>query len=57
MTLTTLITVNAALGAIISYGILWLLARGIGHDRPHAEHHLRSLTAAEPVRDRDQVAA
>jgi hypothetical protein len=57
MTLTTLITVNAVLGAITTYGIVWLLATGIGHDRRQAEHHLRSLTSVEPVRDRDQVAA
>ena len=57
MTLTTLITVNAVLAAIVVYGVVWLLAHSVGHDRRHTEHHLQSRTGVEPVRDRDQIAA
>lgn len=33
MTLTTIITVNAALAAIVVYGLVWLLGHGIWSDR------------------------
>jgi hypothetical protein len=35
MTLTTLITLNAALGAAVTYGLRHLLAHGINSDRRH----------------------
>jgi hypothetical protein len=59
MTITTLITVNAVLAAIIVYAIAWLHAHGVRHDRRHAESHLGPLRAVEPVRMRehDRVAA
>jgi nitrogen fixation-related uncharacterized protein len=58
MTLTTLITVNAVLAAIILYAIVWLHAHGVRHDHRHAESHLgSSLQAAEPARERDRIAA
>jgi hypothetical protein len=57
MTLTTLITVNAVLAAIVVYGIVWLLAHSVSRDRRHAESHLWSRKAAEHVRERNQIAA
>lgn len=57
MTLTTLITVNAVLAAIIVYGIVFLHAHSVRHDRRHAKGHLRSLRAVEPARERDRIAA
>ena len=57
MTLTTLITVNAVLAAIIIYGIVFLHAHGVRHDRRHAEHHVGPLREAEPVRERERLAA
>jgi hypothetical protein len=57
MTLTTLITVNAVLAALVSFTIVWLHAHGVRHDRGHAQSHLRSLRAVEPVREHDQIAA
>ena len=57
MTLTTLITVNAVLAAIVVYGIVWLLAHSVSRDRRHAESHLRSRKAVEHVRGRSQIAA
>ena len=57
MTLTTLITVNAVLAAIVLYGIAFLLAHSVRHDPRHALGHVRSLRAVEPVRERDRIAA
>ena len=57
MTLTTLITVNAVLAAIVLYSSAFLLAHSVRHDRRHALGHLRSLRAADPVRERDRIAA
>ena len=57
MTLTTLITVNAVLAALVLFTIVWLHAHGVRHDLRHAQSHLRSLRAVEPVRDYDQIAA
>ncbi len=57
MTLTTLMTVNAVLAAIIVYGVVFLHAHGVRHDRRHTKGHLRSLRAVEPARERDRIAA
>jgi hypothetical protein len=57
MTLTTLITVNAVLAAIVLYGIALLLAHGVRHDRWHSLGHTRSLRVAAPARERDRIAA
>ncbi len=57
MTLTTLITLNAVLAAIVFYGIVLLHAHSIRNDRRHALSHQRSLTALEPERSRDRIAA
>jgi hypothetical protein len=57
MTITTLITVNAVLAAVVLYGIAFLLAHSVRHDRRHSLGHLRSLRAAEPARERDRIAA
>jgi hypothetical protein len=51
MTLTTLITLNAVLGAIVVYGIVLLHAHGIRRGREEAQ--VRAL----PERDRDRIAA
>ena len=57
MTLTTLITVNAVLAAIVAYGIVLLHAHSVRHDRRHALGHQRSLQAVPAERDRDRIAA
>ena len=51
MTLTTLITVNAVLGALVVYGIVLLHAHGIRHGREEAQVH------ALPEREQDRIAA
>jgi hypothetical protein len=51
MTLTTLITVNAVLGAIVVYGIVLLHAHGIRRGREEAQ--VRAL----PERDQQRIAA
>ncbi len=56
MTLITLIIVNAVLAAAACYGIVFLHAHGIRHDRRHAQAHQRSRQAFEPEW-RDQLAA
>ena len=43
MTQTTLIIVNAILGAAVTYGVIWLLAVGIGSDRGVRDQHVRQL--------------
>jgi len=43
MTLSTLITLNAVLGAAIAYGLLHLLAHGIGSDRRGREGSLGTV--------------
>ena len=53
MTLTTLITVNAVLGAVVVYGLVLLHAHGIRQGRVEAEAHVRRL----PERDEDRLAA
>jgi hypothetical protein len=55
MTLTTLITVNAALGAVVLYALHHLLAHGIRTDRLH---HLDRHQAVEVVeRESERLAA
>ncbi|HEY8647158.1 MAG TPA: hypothetical protein VIL77_14915 [Gaiellaceae bacterium] len=56
MTLTTLITLNAVLGAAIAYALHHLLAHGIRSDRRH--HHLVLHEVAEPAaRESERLAA
>ena len=57
MTLTTLITVNAALAAIVAYAVVLFHAHAVRHDRRHSRRHLGSLRAVETARDRDKIAA
>ncbi len=54
MTLTTLITLNAALGAAVAYGLHHLLAHGIHSDRSH--RHEVELVAL-PSQESEQIAA
>jgi hypothetical protein len=56
MTLQTLITVNAILGAVVVYGIVQLLAHGIHSD---LRARLGDLNALRPraARERDRLAA
>jgi hypothetical protein len=53
MTLTTLITVNAALGSAIAYGLHHLLAHGIRSDK-HSHH--REVVRL-PERESERIAA
>jgi hypothetical protein len=55
MTLSTLITLNAALGAAIAYGLHHLLAHGIRSDRQHNHHHHE--LARLPERESERIAA
>jgi hypothetical protein len=57
MTLTTLITVNAALGAAILYALHHLLAHGIRSDRLHHEHLARHQTVEVVEREPERLAA
>lgn len=43
MTQTTLIIGNAILGAAVAYGVIWLLAVGIGLDRGLRDQRVRRL--------------
>jgi hypothetical protein len=53
MTLSTLVTLNAVLAAILVYGIVWLLAGGIRADRAaRGRTAARLRTVAEPERYR-----
>ena len=56
MSLTTLITLNATLAAVLVYGILWLLGHGIHTDRLARASHAPRADALQ-TRDRDQLAA
>jgi hypothetical protein len=47
MTITTLITVNAILGALVVYGLIMLLTHGIRTDRKHVEARVQVLTRNE----------
>jgi len=49
MTLTTLIALNAALGAAVAYGLHHLLAHGIRSDRSEI-HEVVTLTSHESER-------
>jgi hypothetical protein len=55
MALTTVITVNALLAALVVFTIVWLHAHGIRHDRRHAQGHLRLQQAVEPAREQDRM--
>ena len=56
MTLTTLITVNAVLGAALAYGLHHLLAHGIRSDR--ATYAVQRTEVAEPTsHESDGIAA
>jgi hypothetical protein len=56
MTLITLITLNAVLAALVVYGIVRLLAFGIGSDR-QARQELHATLLALPVDERQKIAA
>ena len=57
MTLTTLITVNAALGAAVLYALHHLLAHGIRSDRLHHQHLARQQVVEIVERESEQIAA
>jgi len=50
MTLTTIITVNAVLGAAVAYGLHHLLAHGIHSDRAHHLEQVLEHAVEEPER-------
>ena len=52
MTLTALITVNAVLGAVVTYGLHHLLAHGIHSDRGH-----RHEVVVLPLHQAERIAA
>ncbi|HEY2326210.1 MAG TPA: hypothetical protein VGH52_01860 [Gaiellaceae bacterium] len=54
MTLTTLITVNAVLGAAVVYGLLRLLTHGVQTSRHQA---LRAQVHELPRHETDRIAA
>ena len=57
MTLTTLITVNAALGAAVIYALHHLLAHGIRTDRLHLENLARAEERELDARAPERIAA
>jgi hypothetical protein len=57
MTLTTLITLNAALGAAIVYALHHLLAHGIRSDRMHHQHVVRNEAAVPATQEAERIAA
>ena len=57
MTLTTLITVNAVLGAVIVYALHHLLGHGIRSDRLHHQHLARYQVAEVVERESERIAA
>lgn len=57
MTVTTLITVNAILAALVVYGIVFLLTHGIRSDVRVVEQHLKASLHRLPERRRDRLAA
>jgi len=57
MTLTTLITVNAALGAAVLYALHHLLAHGIRSDRLHHRHLERHQVVEVVERESERLAA
>lgn len=56
MTLSTLVTVNAILGAVLVYGLLYLLGSGIHRDR-RARFELLARAGRPAEQDRDRLAA
>jgi hypothetical protein len=57
MTITTLITVNAALGAVTLYALHHLLAHGIYSDRLHDRHLARHQVVEVVGRESEPIAA
>lgn len=57
MTLTTLITLNAVIGAALFYGLHLLLAYGIRSDRPHHEIHRHQAAKQTSTQERERIAA
>ena len=57
MTVTTLITVNAILAALVVYGIVFLLGHGIRTDVRGVEEQLKATLHRLPERRRDRLAA
>jgi hypothetical protein len=56
MTLTTLITLNTVIGAVLAYGLHHLLAHGIRSDRVHRGLH--SHETVEPTsHESERIAA
>lgn len=53
MTTTTLITINAVLGAVVLYGLLHLLIDAVASGRHTTEAQLREL----PQHERERIAA
>ena len=53
MTVTTLITVNAILGAVVAYGLHHLLAHGIHSDRLHQLEQV----VEHPIEESERIAA
>ena len=57
MTLTSLITLNAILGALVAYGILWLLAAGIRADADARRTRERAPAGPRSRTEPDRIAA
>lgn len=57
MTLTTLITVNAALGAAVLYALHHLLAHGIRSEGLHHRHLVPHQVVEVVEREPEQIAA
>ena len=57
MTLTTLITLNAVLGAAIACALHHLLAHGIRSDRAHHGALVRQEVASVAAREQERLAA
>lgn len=57
MTLTSLITLNAALGAVVVYGIVWLLAAAVRADADARRAHERAPHGLRTRPHRDRIAA
>lgn len=57
MTITTLITLNAALGAAILYALHHLLGHGIRSDRLHHQHLARHQAVEVVERESERIAA
>ncbi len=57
MTLTSLITLNAILGGLVAYGIVWLLAAGIHTDAAARRTRERALAGPRSRTEPDRIAA